>query len=397
MEMLESAMAFAVAMIVFSTAVTGIVEILMRCVGMRERVLRKSVETLFDTVIWPRMKDHLIRFGDVEDERKQSERKRFVRSMLENPVTAGGFEGNGGLENFRARRPKYQIDALSPLAFAERLGRTEIGRAIVAEGEAQIKALVTDFVRTFDRFGRTAGEIFRKRAQFTAIAVGIVFAFAANIDAARLFSRLMENPNLRTNLIAEADDAAEANRKAIESLAKVEATIAAGGLDEDQIEVIREQSKALIARVNTARGEGLPIGPAFFPYCATAGAEEQTPLCKSANNRGLWEIANDQTKDFTRWVIMTILAGVLIGLGGPFWFRVFNGLSQVAQLLRAVGVGRKPDTEDKADRPAPEDSAKTAKPESVHEAFEGAAAVAHAAMAATGYSGPAWRPPPRRG
>ncbi len=32
-----------------------------------------------------------------------------------------------------------------------------------------------------------------------------------------------------------------------------------------------------------------------------------------------------------------LIAGLLIGLGGPFWYRVFGGLSNLATLLRGAG------------------------------------------------------------
>ncbi|MEQ9123222.1 MAG: hypothetical protein RIM80_11730, partial [Alphaproteobacteria bacterium] len=203
MDLLESAMAFAVAMIIFSTIATGIVEFLVRFFSMREWVLRRTIESLFETVIWPRLKESLASgaLHDVEEKvrkKLEAERDAFVQHMMGNPAHSQWMTSKFGWSFTKANK----IDSLSTLAFAERLGRTEVGRAILAEGQAQIELLVTDFCRTFERFGRASREVFRKRAKLVSVAVGVVLAFSANIDVGRLASALIENPDLRADLIA---------------------------------------------------------------------------------------------------------------------------------------------------------------------------------------------------
>ena len=384
MEMLESAMAFAVAMVIFSTIVTGIVEILLRAVGTREKHLRKTVESLFDTVIWPRLKNSLTPPGtDPEADAMHKQRSRFVHAMVGNPAAgAASIDADQKakwwpgerIDAFKAGRPGKQIDALSTMAFAERLGRTEIGKSILAEGEEHIDLLVNDFVRTFDRYGRAASEIFRKKAQLTAIVIGIVFAFAANIDAGRLFTTLIENPSLRTNLIAQAEEAAKANDEARASLEKIEQSVKDGSLKAEQADILKQQAMKLIASVQKIEKQGLPIGSKYFPYCSS---EKKTGLCIAVGDKNFIQIFRVHTRDTIRWIMLTILAGILIGLGGPFWFRVFNGLSQVAQMLRAVGLGKKSSPSEAAGTPPVTAAEASAKPNNVKDAFKVAAAVTH--------------------
>ena len=53
------------------------------------------------------------------------------------------------------------------------------------------------------------------------------------------------------------------------------------------------------------------------------------------------------------------MAGVLIGLGGPFWFRVFTSLSRAFHALKALGPGgRKPAKSEPPPEKTAEDSAK---------------------------------------
>jgi hypothetical protein len=72
---------------------------------------------------------------------------------------------------------------------------------------------------------------------------------------------------------------------------------------------------------------------------------------------------------------MCIVAGFMIGLGGPFWYQVFLKLSQFMQVARALSFGSKNKTTEskKAESAiAPED---LAKPTNIRDAFEIAAKV----------------------
>ena len=84
---------------------------------------------------------------------------------------------------------------------------------------------------------------------------------------------------------------------------------------------------------------------------------------------------------FLRWLGLSILAGILIGLGGPSWFRVFSSLSQIFQMLRSLGVGRKPEQAKAQQTAAPPLAEESAKPKDVVDAFRVAAQVhAHATV-----------------
>ena len=366
MQLLESALAFAVVMIVLSTIVTGIVELLLRLSGTREKNLENAMRALFQTVIWPRLKDPLIAAaGKAEAVVKRELTDSFIHDMMGNPVGAVSEPGGKmGLPYFPTRK-ENQVDKLSVLAFAERLGRTDVGKAILAEGEKQLDLLVNDFVRTFDRFGRAASEVFRKKARQTAMVVGILFALAANVDAGRIFTTLMNDPDLRTSLIEQVEEAKKANDEVLAEIAKLNAELDAAGLQEEQSQQIKANFEAFSTRMEALDATGLPIGHAYFPYCSGGAAGD--PDCAKAADWG------DYAIQFARWVVLAILAGVLIGLGGPFWFRVFSGLSQVFQVMRSLGIGgakgeRAGDADvDKETMPPPD---KSAKPKDVIDAFK---------------------------
>lgn len=363
MELLESAMAFAVVMIILSTIVSGIVEVGLRALRWRERTLKQTVITLFDTVVWPRLELQLkaMLAGSGAGDKKSSARIRFLAGMLANPAF-------GEPPTDQAPTAKNSVSVLTPLAFAERLARTDVGKAILEQGKDEIDLLVKDFVRTFDRFGRAASEKFRKNATFTAIVIGVVFAFATNVTTDRIFVTLFNNPDIRTALISDADRALADNE---EILKKIESALndPKNTLPPADLEELKTDVSSIRERFGALAAKGIPLGYGYFPYCANKGARNCNPAVEVG-----WE-------HYVFWAFFTALAGVLIGLGGPFWFRVFSSLSQVFQVLRSLGVGKK-DKQAKPEELDPLPSAEeSTKPKDVLDAFMVAAKV-HSGLAA---------------
>ena len=365
MELLESALAFAVVMIVLSTIVTGIVEALLRFFGVRQKTLRATIESLFDKVVWPRLEARLKQQAASRKAAgtdgaaasvETSARSDFVNGMTSNPA-AGSSD--------RLLSHQKRIDVLSVVAFAERLGRTDVGQAVLAEGTASVEPIIQDFTRSFERFSSAGREVFRKNAKQVAIVVGILLACTANIDAGRLFTTLMDNPDVRQSLIEQAGEAAEANQKAVATLQALQEQVARNGLQDDQAQEIEKQIVEIKSGLEALASEGLPIGHSFYPYCAQ-GTKGDPACAVSPDNATRVEKA-------VRWVLLTIVAGVLIGLGGPFWFRVFSGLSQVFQVLRAFRGGSQPEQAMPEKVPTTPAAEASAKPKSVLDAFKVAA------------------------
>lgn len=400
MALLESAMAFAVVMMIFSTVVTGIVEAILKALGTREKTLKKTIEALYEKVVRPRLgtgferanPQQLVKANYFQRSKAfltrtsttpTTHKEKFVAALTENPV----FESTNNL--FSAER-KSKIDRLSLLAFAERLGKTDVGKAIVAEGEAQVELLVHDLVRSFDRFGRAASEVFRKKAQLTAICVAIPFAWFANIDASRLLVQLIENPSIRSSLIEQADESHKKNQDAVASLDKLKNNIEklqaspTTSTSEDptpDVGTLQHQlddiSKQVLESVEKMEAQGLAIGWQYYPICAKGHKDEACDgrvgwIDKHDKEQGVFDIA--LTSESGLWLLMSSLAGVLIGFGGPFWFKVFTGLAQVFHVMRALGFGgRKPAKEG---HPPPDKTAEdSAKPKDVLDAFKVAVAV----------------------
>lgn len=358
MEILESAMAFAVVMIILSTITTGITELMLRLIGTRERTLKRSMNALCRKVLLPRLKDRLVKENRPLGSHTSSETQlasQFADEMTSNPVIEKSLDSRRWqvryLLSILPAGDASKVSELTPLAFAERLARTEVGRAIYAEGKEQVDLLITDFVRSFERFGKAATEVYRKKAQIWSTCIGIILALAVNIDAGRLFSALMDNPDIRAGLIEEAEEAYQANQAAEQRLRAVENQLAQQGLDSEQAEaeirILREELGEAIDRVTSGQDKrltGLPIGHVYYPYCSSDGREiPRDKACQETLSD------YDRLLEFLQWFLLCVISGILIGLGGPFWFGVFNSLSQVFQTLGALGIGKKKSKSDDDD------------------------------------------------
>lgn len=367
MVMLEAAMAFAVAMIIFSTITTGIVEMIHRISKMRSKTLKIMAHQLFEDFIWPRLQQNLT----AQDKTKAmcKFRDKFVEDMTHNPMA-----------NATGKKTKFtkEIEVLTPLSFAERLARTDVGKAMMAEGDRHLEVMITDFSRSFDRLGKAASEFVGSRARTLSVLVAVALALGANIDAGRLITTLVENPKLRTGLIEKADAAAKENREAVNYLKGVLENAEAGKLKPPGVSDIQIVLKTLDKKIDLLETEGLPIGFEYFPYCKDNNFDS---VCrrifekKSPAGTPWSELYSNSEYRFAylRWLIMCIVSGLLIGLGGPFWYQAFLRLSQVMQLVRAVGIGgKKADKKAPPEPPAPENSTK---PESVIDAFKVAAEI----------------------
>ncbi len=328
--MLTAVAAFAVAMILFSTLVTGVVEIVIRLLALRAGTLAEAVTMMTRHDIVPLLK----RLGIATDDLTEA---RIVCALTRNPALCtrelGTCEPSAAW--LAPRESRRRIDALSTFALLQRLAKTEVGRDLAGKAEAQLRPALLDIQRTFERYAAASRELFRKRAQTLSFAVAIVVAFGLNVDATRLFQHLATSGEAREQLLANAEAITAAN---VAARARLEAALAAPqdlGTPATPIEPgatppsLEEPLRRLEASTSELRAEAkhlqaydLPIGFAEFPY-----------------SRDTW--ADKTTRDWIGWAVNVMLAGILIGLGGPFWFKVYTNLSQILPAIGALGGGSK--------------------------------------------------------
>lgn len=337
MAYLMAAAAFAVLMIIFSTMVTALTESYLRIFSVRGKILAQSVLKFLNE------EKTAVRFlkelgqkpvpakenGDepTEDEIPSKMRDAYNALTLNKSVgaTVSPLHSFARMVRkiFRTSAVKNlkRVERLSTYSFLQRLAQTEIGEKIAEEGnELVLRSLTVGF----ERYVAASNEVFRKHAQAMTMVLSFVFAFAFNIDAIRVFQHLVENPQISQRLV----DNGEAAMRESEAATQAYLEALRGETSGQDAEAYQATLQDALAKIRgtledvetTSAKLEVPIGWLRYPWHeeVIASDEDQAPF------------------KFVRWFLGVVLAGFLIGLGGPFWYKVFTSLSHVIQTLRSL-------------------------------------------------------------
>ena len=231
-----------------------------------------------------------------------------------------------------------RVERLSTYSFIQRLAKTDVGLEIARSGEELALRTLT---MSFERYVAASNEVFRKHAQATTMVLSIAFAFAFNIDAIRLFQHLQQNPQFSAALIERGENAEARFTAANDRLVAVLEALPAPGPDtapdddSNQADVtqsisdLRTDLETVAADIDgLAVDLDLPIGWQLYPFSPRS--------CLLDLVRQNCPGGGAERAAFVPWLLGTLLGGVLIGLGGPFWYRVFASLSHLVQVLRSI-------------------------------------------------------------
>ena len=230
--------------------------------------------------------------------------------------------------------------------------------AATAAGEAAadvIDPVLKDVAQKFDAFGKEAGAYFEGRARLLSVAVAMVLALAAHVDAFDLFRTYLRDPNARAKVI-EQSEAVTAQYKAVRDAADAVKKIApdpnattpdpnapAASDVKTAIEKFRTDTLTAIDAAKTTVKQyadlGVPLGWSperidaakfsqwgwFCPANRADGAVRfWSPDCK-LEERTVWLAVPTVA---SLWFYL-LLGGLLIGLGSPFWYDVVTGLTSL--------------------------------------------------------------------
>lgn len=313
MEWLEAALAFAVVMMVFSTIVAVIVESAHMVFRLREKGLRRFMEVVHKDIVSPRF-SRLTVSTSIESFVEIMTRSRF-RPADENASALRKLVS--GIVNAK------ELKNLSTTHFLERLTELPEGQYLVANiedlGRQNVDTFVKDLARKYEEWGESATDYFARRAKLVSVIIAVVLAFALNINALHLFETLLIDKGLHNALIERGDETAqqlEQWRTQLDGLPAQmppERSKAAQALARN-ISEIREHNAAL-------RSGSIPFGWEHAPWKAAAW-----PLAKWHESAWL----------LMQWGSAVLLTGLLIGLGGPFWFDTFRKLSALTGVTRSI-------------------------------------------------------------
>lgn len=376
MQLIESALAFAITMLVLSLIVSSLVEMIHRTFSMREAGLKYVLERMCDQVLRQYRSDL-----KPQSEEFKAFRKSFVDRMSANrapmgvtpdptPDQAASQQKKGGWR-FGLWSGR-DLTSLTTKEFMERLGTIDsekLGKAIreanekandLAEQAGALAAeasdaVLKDIAQKFDALGKDATEYFAGRAKLLSVLVAIGLAFAAHVDAVDLFRTYLSDPNARQKVI-EQTQSVTSQYKAAESAAKALKEVSAaappsGTPSADaikaQVDQLGKDWQAAIGDVNKTVKQyqdlGTPIG---WNEDRIRNAKMALKVWTCPSDRVFWTLQGD-CKDDERNVwfqvptnpkvyFFLILGGLLIGLGSPFWYNAVNGLTNIRGVARDV-------------------------------------------------------------
>lgn len=347
MDVLETLVSFSLLMIVFSTIVSSMVEFFHRVTHQRETGLRRLVERLYDDI-----RGQIVPSTDGREDHDR-QRDMFCRTVIENRgIPERNLQSEKSLPgNFSLVRNAIwswfvprQLSTLTAVELARRIAETDIGREITRRSDEVVDQTVEEISVRFQEFGEHTRAYFRQRAYALSIVFSVLLAVFANIDAVGLFDKLRQDASLRSGIIAQAEqivgnmqsqqDAERLARENIEPSTPEERATAQKKLEEN-FKLLQSQKAAL------------PIGYGLFPGCAEP---ERDSLCQDLNKNQLTDCNKSWFNTLCRigvaflempgqsikWLFSVLAAGLLIGLGGPFWFNVYANLSRALGIARTV-------------------------------------------------------------
>lgn len=305
MDVLQSLLAFALIMLAMATLASIVVEGIHRLLHLRQSGLERLLRQIYDDVI---VGDDNESSQQQATEPQSDARERFLDTLKfkSGVKTAEGFWPR--LLCFVTPNRQAQM---STRQFIERLADTEPGKQLAARLDSEVDLVISDIAQKYERYGADVSAYFRQRAAALSFAVGIVLALPLNIDAGRVFTTLVQQPELRNQVIEqlvvqleETED--EPAAPAAAAPAAETKKSGAGGASED-IAAIKKEAAASGTSAATSQFARMALHDFFY---------------------------------WLGWLLSTLTAGVLIGIGAPFWFRTASSLLAIVQVGRSVGLGQ---------------------------------------------------------
>ncbi len=287
---LQIAIALAVSMLIFSTLATMVLEIIYKVLRLRQVGLKKMLETFYQAEVKQRIQVMLAREGASGEDMPE-----FIEKVTS--MTGGSY-------------------TLSTIEFIRRLAETDVGKLLANRAESELDALIDDITERYEDYGRMASHLFRRYSQIGTVIVSIVIALCLNINAVTIFRTFQTNEELTRSIAGQAEQAMAAYQIQAELLkaAAQKEPSNMTSFDED-IEALNGSVQRFRDTVEEAENLGLSIG----------WSDDKFFNSEDINEMGWFG-----------WLLATIFTGILIGLGGPFWFDMVKRLTMVSQVSGAL-------------------------------------------------------------
>jgi hypothetical protein len=322
MEWLEATLAFAVVMMIFATFVSAIIEVLHRITRIREDGLKSMMLQVYAKIVQPGINENKQLLNLSQD--------RFVDLMTQTRLLPLPDDATAMRKFIYKTVNAQRLMSLPTAKFLQRFIETKEGKLLIDEaaqqGEAQMQAMLKSIAEQYEDFGESARDFFTRRSRLLSTAIAIILAISVNLDAFAVFKTFLADKGVRQAMI-------DRGSAVVDELNRVEMLLAKTrsgdvGNDQENLDSIKgniniKDIQDSISELETA---GVPIGWDSAPW--------KTSSYQDADNIILRALI------FLGWIFSVLLGGVLVGLGGPFWYDIFRKLGSLA----GISIGNQQET-----------------------------------------------------
>lgn len=345
---LEAAAAFCVVMIVLSSLITVIVETINKLTGAREKGLANLIiairKELEGYQYWAKQHEQTSYKLDEDED-------TFLHRILSVNTTNifAKVQGNWFSKCFARIRKTLRRGHLAHLStddFLRKLARTQLGQKLFSHSvtadnstdqankdkvDTEFKVVVNRIAERYEDLGQQISEDFKQRASLKSIVIAVVVALVMNINVFTIFDQLVHNTQLRSVWIDIGNQMPEPSDQQTSG-------------DSTEVTLLSQQAAA---QMQLLSDNGIPMG--WIGFC-------ETPTPNAINNENWCQQMKAKTNTKTEHkeyllyyayyisigLIQLLISGVLIGLGGPFWFDAFKKLTKIIAMVRGVSPPEKP-------------------------------------------------------
>lgn len=303
MKELEVVLAITLSMLLFSTLASMIVEIFWRLLQLRSRQLKKMVEQVYSEEIYQRV------LGNTAEPTK-AQKEAFSKQYFH-------------LDRYRK--------SISAFEFVRQLAGMEEAKAIAVRSHDKLHLVIDELADRFDDFGNAARENFRRYSYIVNLVVSILLAFTLKVNIVILASSFYANSSLTQNVISQSDKIIASYEMQATRLQEASENDA---FDQNAVDDLTQSIDRFEETLAVSKNMNLPIGFSFD------GLPEFNRLLKAEKEDDEGKIRPADLKVTFLFYLTTLATGMLIGLGGPFWFDAVKRLTSVTQVARSILPGQ---------------------------------------------------------
>lgn len=287
MDALEVALALAISMLLFSTLVSMVLEMIYRARRYRRKVLEAMLASFY----------------------RQTLVERWGKAL---PNVTKAMSGDGFSQHVLALSGNRHYVSVTTLV--ERLADSPLGDTMATYPRLQLGWMLQDIIDRYQVFGHNTSNAFKVNSRRWTVGLSVLAALIFNINAVVLVDTYQRNSVLADSAMSGV--AQVLNQASLQTEGVEAANHNAEGSIFNQANTLHD----MVQQVSTL---GLPIG--WSEYSMETFRSDLAMLSNPAVSASV---------TFFLWLLSTVLTGLLIGLGGPFWFDL---LKQLAGLRRDKG------------------------------------------------------------